>query len=251
MARTILALVIRQMASANGRMPGGFLWSILSPAATIALFSVLVAAIGLRSPALGTNFPIFFATGILPFGMAMHSMAAVGGAIATSRPLLAYPRVTFLDAILAKYIVSVLTDVVVFYIVITFILSIWDTRTTLILPEILLSITMAYALGMGVGTVNCLPIALFPLYQTIWGFATRPLLFVSGVLFIPENIPNPFRDWLLWNPLVHVTGQMRKAFFYSYDAPWVSPVYVFSIAAALSLMGLLFLRRYYREILDR
>lgn len=251
MARTILALVIRQLATANGRSPGGFVWSILAPAASITLFSVMVVAIGLRTPALGTNFPIFFATGILPFTMAMHSAGTVGSAVAASRALLAYPRVTFLDAILARYIVTVLIDVVVFYIVITFIVLTWDTRTTLVLPDILLSIAMAYALGMGIGTFNCLPTALFPLYQSLWAIATRPLFLVSGIIFIPENVPHPYSEWLLWNPLIHVTGQMRKAFYFSYDAPWVSPVYVFSIAAALSLLGLLFLRRYYREILER
>ena len=251
MLRTILALVIREVIASNGRLVGGYLWAIAAPAAGIAFFSIVMMALGMRQPALGNNFPIFFATGMLTFGMAMHAATSVMGAVNQSRHFLAYPRVTILDSVLARLLYVMLTDLLVFYIVITFILLVWDTRTTLEMPRILLAVAMAFSLGLGLGLVNCVLTGLWPIYQKFWSLMSRPLFLISGTIFVAENIPQPWRGWIEWNPLIHVTAQMRTAFYSSYDALWISPVYVFGVAGVLCLSGLLFLRRYYRDILER
>jgi capsular polysaccharide transport system permease protein len=78
----------------------------------------------------------------------------------------------------------------------------------------------------------------------------RPMVLISGVMFTFDSIPQPFRDWLWYNPLMHVTGEMRAGFYFNYAANYVSPAYVFGIALATGLVGMLFLRRYHRDILE-
>ena len=53
-----------------------------------------------------------------------------------------------------------------------------------------------------------------------------------------------------YNPLVHVVGQMRSGFYPYYDAPYVSPAYVFAISLICFALGLVMLRRYARDILQ-
>ena len=60
-----------------------------------------------------------------------------------------------------------------------------------------------------------------------------------------------FRDWYLLNPVVHITSQFRKAFFVTYDAVHVQPLYVFVISCVLGTLGMLFLLKNYRFILQR
>ena len=79
---------------------------------------------------------------------------------------------------------------------------------------------------------------------------TRPLLLISAVLFTLETVPQPYRDWLWFNPLVHIIGTLRAGFYNSYDATYVSPVYVFGISLMLMLSGLILLRRYHNDILE-
>jgi capsular polysaccharide transport system permease protein len=76
----------------------------------------------------------------------------------------------------------------------------------------------------------------------------RPMFILSGVMFIPESLPWQIRDYMLLNPLMHVTSEMRRGLFATYDAIYVRPLYVFSIALVLSVLGLLFLRRYHKDI---
>lgn len=245
--RTVFALMLREMASSHGRLAGGYLWTVLQPLMAIALLSVIFS-LGFRNPRLGTNFAIYYATGMLPYAFALTVSDKMAGAIGYSRALLGYPRVTFTDVIAARLILHVLTQLVVTSLALSGIRMAWDTQTTADLPVILETYAMALVLGAGVGALNCFLFAMFPLWERAWSLFTRPLFFVSGVLFIYETFPEPYRGWIWYNPLMHVTGSMRSAFYYGYDAVYVSPAYVFGIGMACLVLGLLFLRRYHRDI---
>jgi len=246
-SRTVLALMLREMSTTYGRSPGGYLWAVLEPVLAIALLS-LVFSTGFRSPSLGTNFAIFYATGILPFQFFIIISGRMAQSINYSKALLAYPRVTFVDVLLARLLLNTVTQMLVAVLIFTGIRMAFDTRTTLEIPRILLSFSMAGVLAVGVGTLNCFLNAMFPLWDRMWSIATRPLFLLSGVIFLYDNIPEPYRGWLWYNPLMHVTGEMRGAFYYSYAADYVMPSYVFGVGLICLLAGLIFLRHFHRDI---
>ncbi len=247
--RTIAAMVIRDMSTASGRAPGGFLWAVAEPVAGILLLTIIVRG-SFREPPLGTNFAIFYASGLLPFYLYTDLQAKVATAILTGRQLLSYPRVTLFDALAARAIVSIVTEFMISYIVLSTILLTFETRTTLDLPRILLAYSMAIATGLGFGTLNCYLWVAFPVWRSLWSMLSRPLLLVSGVMILPEAIPRPIRDWLWWNPLLHVTSEMHAAFYYGYSPEDISPAYVFGLALGAGTFGFLLLRRYYRDLLE-
>lgn len=245
--RTVTALILREISSTYGRAAGGYIWAILEPALGIFLLSVIFS-LGFRSPRLGSNFAIYYATGLLPYMFFTVISGKMAGAISYSRQLLAYPRVTFTDVLVARMILNALTNLIIGCIIFTVIRMVFETRTTLEMPDILLSYTMALALGVGIGTLNCFLFSMFPLWERIWSILTRPLALVSGVIWIYEIVPQPYQGWLWYNPLIHITGEMRAGFYYSYDATYVSPLYVFSISIITMTAGLLLLRRFHRDI---
>jgi len=245
--RTVAALILREMSSTYGRTPGGYIWTILEPALGVALLSV-VFSLALRNPQLGSNFPIYYATGLMPFYMYQTVSTNVAQSINYSRALLAYPRVTFADAILARLILAVITQLLVSALVLGGIVMIFETRTVFEVPQMLLAYSMAICLGAGVGVTNCFLMAVFPVWQSAWSILTRPLILISGVFFLLDTVPSPYREWLFWNPIAHVISATRGAFYHSYDAVYVSPVYVFTISGVAAFMGMMFLRRYNRDI---
>ncbi|WP_135507424.1 ABC transporter permease [Roseovarius aestuariivivens] len=248
--RTVMALILREMTATYGRSPGGYVWAILEPALGIALLSA-VFAVGFRTPPLGWNFAIFFASGMMPF-LAFNTISSkVAQAMLYSRPLLSYPRVTYVDAILARTILATLTQLLVGFLILYGITAIWDTRTVFQIDRALLSYTMTVCLGLSVGLVNCFMMTMFPIYQQIWSIATRPLFLVSGIIILLEPIPEPYYSILWYNPLMHVTGEMRGAFYLQYEAKYVSPAYVFGFCLVTGLLGMLLLHRYHRDMLER
>ena len=215
--RTVAALILREMSTTCGRSPGGYIWMILEPVLGIGLL-VAIFSSGFRSPPLGSNFALFYATGLLSMFMFTTTAAKVSQAVNYSRQLLNYPRVTLIDTILARFILNMLTQVVIMFVILGGVLLFSETRSTLHFTQILSSIAMGASLGLGVGLLLCTLISQHPIWQTVWSVLTRPLFLISGVIILHETLPQPYSGWLDWNPLVHVTGQMRRTFYYSYRA---------------------------------
>lgn len=245
-----MALMLREMATTYGRSPGGYLWAVLEPLGAIALLTVIFS-LGFRDPPLGTNFPMFYATGMVPFLLFMDISGKIAQSLTFSKALLSYPSVTFVDALLARFILNFITQVLVAYVVFLSILLIFETRTVPYLPSIALSISLAALLGLGVGTMNCFLFTMFPIWPRVWSVLTRPLFIVSCTLFLFDTVPQPYRDMLWYNPLVQVVGQMRAGFYPNYDATYVSLIYIIGISLGLAVAGLLLLRRFHRDLLYR
>jgi len=244
--RTVMALILREMASTYGRRPGGYLWAVLEPVGGIAAITLLFSLF-LRTPPLGTNFAMFYATGLLPFLIFTNINAKLATALNYSRQLLAYPRVTIADALIARIILHALTQVIVTIVALGGILLLFDTGTTFVIDKIIIAGLMAIGLGTGWGILNCLLVSAVPFWQGVWTVLTRPLLLISGVIFVYHTIPMPFRDWLWYNPLIQVVGMMRAGFYPNYDASYVSVTYVAAVSLIPAVVGMLFLRRYYRD----
>lgn len=247
--RTVTALLLREMSTTYGRSALGYLWAILEPAGGIALMS-FIFSFAFRSPAIGTNFPLFFASGMLPFMAYMGTSQKVSVSLRFSRALLFYPGVTYIDAILGRFLMNVMTDIMIAVIVLTGIIFAFDLRVILDLPALILAFVMAFSLGLGVGTLNCYLLSVYPIWERVWAIVNRPMFIISCIFFLFDTIPQPYRDWLWWNPLVHLVGQARRGVYATYDASYVSPLYVFSIALVTFAAGLLLLRRNYRDIIN-
>lgn len=250
--RTVLALVLREMETSYGRSPGGYLWAILEPVGAITLFT-LVIALGLRlkNPSIGNNFMLFYATGFLPYTFFMQTNMRVAKCLRYSRQLLKYPRVTFVDAIIARFIVYVITHLMVFYVLMTGIHVAFGLPVLLDIQAIALALTLAATLGLGVGCLNCFLMSFFPIWENIWAIMTRPLLLLSTVIYTYEEIPWQFQDVIWYNPLVQIIGLMRRGFYPTYEANYASVVYVFAVALAPMALGMVLLYRWNRVLMNR
>ncbi|GHE01587.1 sugar ABC transporter permease [Defluviimonas sp. 20V17] len=245
--RSVLALMLREMATTYGRSPGGYLWALIDPIGGIAILT-FVFTFFLHRPPLGENFPLFYATGYLPFLIYNAIAQNLSQAILYSKPLLAYPRVSFVDALLARFVLAFLTQVLAMYLVILGIVIVFDLRLWPQPWAILNALGMAAALGAGVGVLNCYLTTAFPAWARVWAIATRPLFLISGAFFLYEGLPLTAREVLWFNPLIHVTAEMRAGFYTIYPAAFVTPAYVYLLSLVLLAAGLMLLRRQSRNM---
>lgn len=247
--RTIAALILREMSTRYGRSPGGYVWAVLEPLGAILILSIGFSLL-IRSPSIGNSFILFYATGYLPFNLYQSLSLTTSRAITFSRPLLMYPVVTWVDAILARFTLNLLTGLLVTYLLVVGILGFTEAEAVLTVAPIARSLGLAALLGLGIGTLNCALGGLFPAYEIIWSIATRPLFLVSGIFFIYEDMPRNVQAVLWYNPLIHITGRMREGFFPIYHPQYVNDFFVLAVSLAALLMGFLLLGRYHREILN-
>lgn len=248
--RVILALVLREMSSTYGRSPGGYLWAILEPAGVIMVLSFGFSLL-MRTPSLGHSFVLFYASAYLVFSHFRTIEKVVSKAIVFSRPLLLYPSVTWLDAIIARLILNLLTSLLNMILLFAGILYFTGSGNVLNFPPIILAVILASLLGAGIGTMNCMLSGLIPVWINIWRIATRPLMIASAVLFIYEDLPSAAGDVLWWNPLIHITGMFRSGVYPYYHPQYISALYVLIVAVVTLAIGLFFLASYSNDIINQ
>lgn len=247
--RVLFALLLREMATRYGRSAGGYVWAFIEPAATITLLTLVFSQIS-RHPALGTNFPIFFATGYLAFHIYLDISRGVSAAIQANRALLVFPRVTLLDVVIARFLLHFMTSIVVAFIIISAILIYFDHSAPIDLRSLFVAVTYASLLGLGVGALNCVLFAFSPTWKRTFTIVNRPLFLISGIFYTYEVLPEAAQRLIWWNPLIHVTATTRRGFYAEYEPSFVSPVYVFIVALGALLLGILLLQTLRGRVLE-
>jgi len=86
--------------------------------------------------------------------------------------------------------------------------------------------------------------------QRAWSILMRPMFIISGIFILFETVPQPYQDWLWYNPLVHIIGLIRSGFYGTYDASYVSVPYLLGVSMGCLAMGLLLLRRHHQDLLS-
>lgn len=249
MSRTVFALMLREMATTYGSSAGGYIWSILEPVLGIAMLAILFS-MAMRSPPIGDNFTLFYASGYLPFIMFLQLSNKIARSVNYSRPFLAYPCVTFMDALIARLLLNGLTSVVVFAVVMFGVFAIYNLDFYLDVGAVAVSLGLTLLLAAGVGVLNCFLMTSFPVYDRIWSILTRPLFLISGVLFTYSSMPPVAQEVLWYNPVMHTVGLMREGLYPTYQGEYISIAYVMLISLITLFFGLLLLVRHFKRLLE-
>ncbi len=249
-ARSVSALLLREMTTRYGRSPGGYLWAILEPLGGILLLSIGFSLI-IHHPPLGSSFILFYATGFMPFTLYQTVSLAVSRSISFSKSLLSLPAVSWFDAIVARLLLNSLTGMVVTFITILVILIVSGEHIVFDPIPLVIAMILAILFGFGIGLVNCFLVGMFPVWALVWSILTRPLFIASGVILLYENLNDMAQRILWWNPLIHIIAIMRTAFYPTYKPEDLAIPYVVGVSLVLIAIGLVLMRHWHRQILSQ
>ncbi len=238
-ARVIYALILRETKTRYGEHKLGFLWAVIEPLIMVAIFVAIFATIRSDSPG-GMPIVPFMLTGIVPFTLFRDSMTQMQGAIAQNRMLFAFPQVTTFDVIFARGLLEVLLLGGVFAMLL-FGMHIVGYDIQIERPlGVLAACALLAMMGMGFGFMFASLSPFIPSMKQISGaLMGRPLFLSSGVFFIAETVPASVRDYLLYNPLMHMLELLRSAFFQEFESDYGSWDYAVTWAFCTFGLGLL------------
>ncbi len=239
--RVLHALLLREMITRYGRSSIGYLWALLEPVGVIALLTALFMQIA-HAPPYGQSFALFYASGYIAFHWVMDIASVSARSVHVNRPLLAYPNVSALDTVIARFILQGLTGFSVAIVIFAVIFLAFGDRITLNPAPLMQAFGLALLLALGIGVLNCWAFAVSEGWELAWGIVSRPLLLVSCVFYSFEALPNVAREILWFNPIIHIVGLLRTGLYPIYNPAHVSPEYVLGVAVCLSLAGLLGMR---------
>ena len=118
-------------------------------------------------------------------------------------------------------------------------------------PLVMLAIGFTAVMGFSVGVLNCYLFHRFEIWQQIWSILTTPLFLISGVILLYEDMPRTAQEVLWYNPLLHLTGLMRAAFYPVYRPDYISLVYIGLWCLMPLVVGMMLMRLFHRDLLAR
>lgn len=235
--RVIGALLLREVRSSFGSSVMGYVWAILTPTAGVAMMVLIFSAIGRVAP-FGTSLALFFATGFLTLELFRKLSSALMNVLNVNKGLLTYPPITETDVILARFLVISLTYVVIMAL---FYGTLYWTGLS-DLPaywhEFFLAFAAVALLGGGFGILNLFVFMRWQAWRHIEKILTRPLFLVSGVFYVPSQLPSEAIAVLKWNPVLHGVEWVRNGIYPNYDSAVLDKTYLLSVIACLLLVGL-------------
>lgn len=249
--RVIAALIRREARVHFGEMRIGYLWAIIEPTLHLCLYALLFTYVLRRHSPLGGDLNVFMLSGLMPYLLFSKLANYLAGAIEGNRSLLNLPPVKPLDVLTARAILETATYLVVGVLMFSALAMGGVSDVAPYHPmRLAAAIAGTVALGIGVGIINAVMRAFFHNWMTIFGLILSPAFLLSGIWFLPAAIPSPFRDYLLYNPMMHYIMWARSGLYRSYDPVELDRGYAVAISAAVFALSLVLLRVSRRKLLE-
>lgn len=213
--RILFALMLRDVQTRFFGTPLGFVIAIAWPVSHIFILIALNGALG-RPPPYGDSAPLFFATGLLPFMCFSYMSRFTTLGVMLNKPLLGYPIVKVGDILLARAALEVMNAAVVSIVSIIILTAIqvdvWPPRPI----DAMCAMLACMLLGFGFGIVNGVIAGILPFWFTPFSLFQIVLWIASGVINVPDELPETARYWLSFNPILIGVEWMRSAFYDGY-----------------------------------
>lgn len=236
-SRVLTALLLRETRATFGTSHLGYAWAVITPAIGVALLVYIFSLIGRQAP-YGHSLALFFATGMLTVEFFNRLSTTLMTGIEANKSLLTYPLVGEVDVLLARALLITTTYTLIMAL---FYGGLWamglagpprDPAT------FAAALAATAALGTGLGTFNAALVGVWDSWRHVEKILTRPMVFVSGVFYVPELLPRELGQILWWNPVLHLVEWFRVAYYPTYPQGIFTPWYPLAWAAALFLAGL-------------
>lgn len=233
----LLALMLRDIKSRFFGTAWGFLLAIAWPLSHILLLLLINSALN-RLPPYGDSAALWFSTGIVPFMAFSYMSRFIMYGLMHNRPLLVFPSIKIMDIVLASVVIEILNAALVILILI-FIFTIMGVDYIPVnVTQAFLAIFSAMALGAGAGIISAILTQAFHGWATGFSLAMVFFWMISGIFFIPDNLPGYLRYPLSFNPILQDVTWLRSAYYEGYGALTLDKFYAVGFAVVCLFAGL-------------
>lgn len=212
-------------------------WLLVEPAMHIGFISVVWSMLRRNSMG-GVDTAMWIILGMLAFFLFRRTAVQALHALDSNRAFFAFRQVRPFDVALVRAGVEAFSMFFIFL----FILGTAAMLGRNIIPDdplkVLLALAGLWLFGLGYGLVTSVCMRLVPDSGHIFQILMMPLYLISGVILPLAIIPQPYRDWLLWNPLAHGLELVRLGFFSNYHTLDVNHGYLYAWALGSIALGL-------------
>ena len=248
MHAAIRALLLRELQTRFGQYRLGYVWVLLEPLLSIGIMIFLFGTVMQRTLS-GMEYEIFLLNGIIPFFMFRSGVTQALSATQSNKGLFSYRPVKPIDALLARIFLEFLLKFIAYTFFSLAFLWFGSSISFEHIPALLFYWLLLFIFMLAFSLI----------FMVIGDFSKEVgkflsvgfliLYLLSGILYSIQIIPVQYREYLLWNPLIHIIELMRHAVAPAYELVSGISLSYFVIWIILSLfIGLLLYKRFERQM---
>lgn len=232
------ALLLREAVYRVSTGRAGWLWLIVEPALGILVLVTIYSSEQMHTIG-GLDITIWVLVGQGAYYTYNRTQMQAWNAVNANQALFAYRQVKPVDTVLVR---AILEGALMTLVMIALCVGIGLLGHDTIPADPLFALVGfggAWLVGLGVGLITSVLSELVPEIGKLIPLTVLPLHVLSGVLFNVTIVPQPYYDWLLFNPLVHSLETARLAFAPNYKPiPELSISYPFTFSLVTIFIGL-------------
>lgn len=246
--RVVVALIFREAALRFGAGPIAYFWTMVEPTLMVGLMLLMRIYVKNVSAAFGESSTLFLLTGLISFRITRNTINKAGKAIQNNQSLFGFGAVKPPDVVVARTVVEFTIWMIVLTIFFVGCGRILQITMITNFQDFILALATMFYFCLAMSMFNATFGALIPIWRTIWKIATLPLLFASGVLYVPSSMPPEVQAIIWWNPFLHCIEALRSSSYLDYISLY-SPYYLLSFTTAVLLLSLAVERLFRKEII--
>lgn len=238
------ALFLREALSRLLSGRAAWFWLLAEPVFHVSFLVVIFSVVRVSTVG-GIDTAVWIMVGMLAFFMFRRTGTQLMNAVSANQALFSYRQVKPADTVLVRGALegTLMTVVTVIFLAGAALFG------YPVIPADPLAVLEAFVgvwlLGMGFGLVASVAVELVPELGTILKLVMMPLYLLSGVVLPLSAVPQPYRDWLMLNPIAHGLEAARLGFAPHYHAvSGLSLAYMYGFALVTVFLGLALHRRF-------
>lgn len=232
------ALFLREAVTRLAAGRAAWVWLLFEPLAYLIFLMTLFGFVYHKIVA-GVDGAMFVSTGLLGFMFARNTFLRSMEAIHANAALFTYRQVHPIDTVLVRAALEGFLQLISSILLLSG-ASLFNYQ---VIPNdplmVLIAVLGLWLCGLGLGLILSAAAKLISELGKVVNIIVTPLYFVSGVMIPAMSIPQPYRDWLLFNPFMHGLEALRGGYFAQFHmAPEVSLLYLYGFALVTIFLGL-------------
>jgi len=242
--------LFREVQTRFGHYRLGYFWIFLEPMLTIGVMVLIFGTIRERV-APGIDFVVFLVNGIIPFFMFRTGITQSMGAVQANKGLFSYKPVKPIDAVIARNFLELILKFIAYIGFSATLIWFGYHMSFESIPQIIGYWLLLFVFMFACSLVFMVIADFSKEIQKILSVVFLLLYLLSGIIYSIHIIPPQYREYLLWNPLIHIFENMRHAVSPTYAlVPGISLTYFMEWLIGTLFIGLLLYKRFEKRMVS-
>lgn len=223
----------------------GIFWTILRPFLLMLIFTIIFSTIFKKSI---ENYQVYFLSGWCLFVFFSSAISSSMISLKANKNILLKtpaPKYIFiLASIISEFLnLIIMMFLLVFVMIVTRAPFYWNLMPYLIIPimSLLLLIT-------GLGLILSIFCVYYSDIQHLWSVVSMMLMYASCIFYPIDIVPEHYRQYLLFNPLLWIIQQFRDCVFYGTVPPLLNMINIVLISTIIFVLGVIIFKKYENKV---